>query len=278
MVSPIEYLQPFGICISATNEQRKISDWDIATLKRLLRENQLLVLSGFDEFSNVEDLSDYCDRWGEVSLWPFGKVLELIAEDEPQDHIFDNSYVPLHWDGMYRPHVPEYQIFQCVKAPMPGQGGRTLFVNTSKLLADLPEKTRRKWQKISGHYQRRMSFYDSKTSSPLLTKHPYLERSVIRYNEPHDLRKGGLINPVQASFSGLAAQQLQDCITELNERLYDPAYCYAHDWLDGDIVIADNFSLLHGREAFVDASARHIRRVQIEASPLYKNPGLEFYQ
>lgn len=30
------------------------------------------------------------------------------------DHIVDNSYVPLHWDSIYKPSIPELQIFYCL--------------------------------------------------------------------------------------------------------------------------------------------------------------------
>jgi alpha-ketoglutarate-dependent taurine dioxygenase len=36
--------------------------------------------------------------------------------------------------------------------------------------------------------------------------------------------------------------------------------------------------LLHGREAFVSKSPRHIQRVQVLSNPPFDNPGLESYQ
>lgn len=89
-----------------------------------------MLLRGFETFEHSEQFADYCERWGEVSVWPFGRVLDLVQKEDPGDHIFDSSYMPMHWDGMYRPQVPEYQIFQCVKAPLPGHGGRTTFSHT----------------------------------------------------------------------------------------------------------------------------------------------------
>jgi alpha-ketoglutarate-dependent taurine dioxygenase len=49
--------------------------------------------------------------------------------------------------------------------------------------------------------------------------------------------------------------------------LRDPQNCAEHAWRAGDVLIADNHALLHGRKAFVkafvDAARRHIRRVNI---------------
>jgi L-tyrosine isonitrile desaturase/decarboxylase len=44
----------------------------------------------------------------------------------------------------------------------------------------------------------------------------------------------------------------------------------------GDVVIADNFSLLHGREGFRNRSTRHLQRVHIQGSPACVNHRLRF--
>jgi alpha-ketoglutarate-dependent taurine dioxygenase len=251
---------------------------NIESLHELFSQKQLIVLRGFDTFQNAEDFSLYCEYWGEVSLWPFGKVLELIEQDNPKDHIFDNSYVPLHWDGMYRPQIPEYQIFHCVKAPLPGQGGRTTFANTLLVLKHAASELKERWNKVTGIYQRKMEFYNSKTVSPIITQHPHQDFSVIRYNEPHTKDKGHFINPIAFEFTGVNHEEVDFFHRSLNQALYDPRNFYAHEWQTGDIVIADNFSLLHGREAFVSKSPRHIQRVHVLSNPPFDNPGLESYE
>ncbi|MCB0417979.1 MAG: TauD/TfdA family dioxygenase, partial [Bdellovibrionales bacterium] len=57
-----------------------------------------------------------------------------------------------------------------------------------------------------------------------------------------------------------------------------PANFYAHEWKTGDVVLSDNHTLLHGREAFVSGSPRHLRRVHVLGKPALKNPHLEFHQ
>ncbi|WP_408074555.1 TauD/TfdA dioxygenase family protein [Legionella pneumophila] len=213
-----------------------------------------------------------------LSLWPFGKVLELIEQEDPEDHIFDHSYMPLHWDGMYRPQVPEYQIFHCVKAPLPGQGGRTTFSNTILALQFASSEIKELWNKVSGTYQRKMEFYNSKTVSPIITKHPQKDFSVIRYNEPPSVDKGHFVNPPDIEFTGIDQEELDFFHRSLENALYSPDNFYAHEWQNGDIVIADNFSLLHGREGFVSRSPRHIQRVHVLSNPPFDNPGLESYQ
>lgn len=271
-------LQPFGILIEPHDPSTHVNDLEIGPLRELFLQQQTLVLRGFQVFQSAQELSDYCEQWGEVSLWPFGKVLELVEQEQPEDHIFDNSYVPLHWDGMYRPHVPEFQIFHCVKAPAPSQGGRTTFSNTLLTLKNASPKLKARWDKVTGVYQRKMEFYESKTVSPLVTRHPQRDFSVIRYNEPPARNQGRFINPPDMEFTGLGNQDVADFHQEIQRALYSPECFYAHQWQDGDVVISDNFSLLHGREGFTSRSPRHLRRVQVLSDPPFENPGLESYK
>lgn len=273
-VTPIS---PFGLLIEAVRPNTKIHDLDIEPLNELFRQKQLLLFRNFDTFHKADDFANYCRQWGEVSIWPFGAVLELIEQENPQDHIFDNKYVPLHWDGMYRPQIPEYQIFHCVNAPLSGQGGRTTFSNTLLALEHASIEEKSLWSKVTGTYKRTMEFYNSKTISPVITKHPYKDCFVIRYNEPPSLAKGDFLNPPDLEFSGIHQEELSLFHQSLNKALYSPTHFYAHEWQPGDVVIADNFSLLHGREGFTSKSPRHIQRVHVLSHEPFNNPGLESY-
>ncbi|TNF69469.1 MAG: TauD/TfdA family dioxygenase [Gammaproteobacteria bacterium] len=272
------YLKPFGVLIEPTSKDRHINDVSIEILRNLFHDNQLIVLRNFTTFNNKDDFSNYCQLWGEISIWPFGKVLELTEQDNPKDHIFDHSYMPLHWDGMYRKQIPEYQIFHCLKAPKINQGGRTVFSNTISALEHASVKQKKLWNNITGTYQREMEFYHSKTISPVITKHPYKNISVIRYNEPVSIQNETFINLPDMHFKDLKDNQLNDFHQDLQKTLYDVNHCYAHQWQENDVVIADNFSLLHGREAFVSKSPRHLQRVQVLSNPPFDNPSLESYK
>ncbi|MCB0411488.1 MAG: TauD/TfdA family dioxygenase [Bdellovibrionales bacterium] len=274
----INYLKPFGVVLEPKAKNINVKDLDLKILHQFFLEEQLVVLRGFGTFKSTEEFSNYCELWGEVSLWPFGKVLELMEQDKPQDHIFDHSYVPLHWDGMYRPQVPEYQIFHCVKAPLSGQGGRTTFSNTVLALKNASSELKESWGKVTGIYKRKMEFYNSKTVSPIITKHPQRDFFVIRYNEPPSKNKGHFVNPPDLEFVGIPHGETDAFHRSLQEALYDSSNFYAHEWQDGDVVITDNFSLLHGREGFISKSPRHLQRVQVLSNPPFNNPGLESYQ
>lgn len=271
-------LMPFGLELRAESDEVNLSDIPAKVLHELVMQNHLLVFRGFKTFSDVEGFSQYCEQWGEISVWPFGKVLNLIAHENPQDHIFDHSYVPLHWDGMYRRQVPELQIFHCVNAPLPERGGRTSFSQTAIALQRASVEDKNLWRKVTGIYERKMEFYHSKIVSPIINKHPYRDFEVIRYNEPETKAFGRFINPPLLEFIGLEADELEYFHTSLKTALYANENFYAHCWQDGDVVVADNFTLLHGRESFTLNSARYLQRVHILSQPPFQNPGLQSFK
>lgn len=274
MAPEIITLSPFGVMVKAQHSEDAIRDLDVEMLRALVWKERLVLVRGFRSFEGADDFATYCERWGEISLWPFGKVLELVERNNPEDHIFDNNYVPLHWDGMYRPQVPEFQLFHCVKAPLEGQGGRTTFSNTVSALERAPAQVVDLWKRTTGHYQRKMEFYDSKTVSPVLDSHPFRGFTVIRYNEPPSAGFGHFVNPPTLDFTGIDSDELDTFHRTLREALYAPENFYAHEWREGDLVIADNFSLLHGREGFETRAPRHLRRVHVLSNPPLNNPRL----
>jgi alpha-ketoglutarate-dependent taurine dioxygenase len=265
-------VDPFGAMFTAVGPRDDVRDLDVEILREHFEREHLIVLRGFRTFEGADDIATWCESWGQISVWPFGKVLELVERNNPEDHIFDNNYVPLHWDGMYRPQVPEYQVFHCVKAPQDGQGGRTTFANTMLALENASAETRNLWEKATGTYQRKMEFYDSTTVSPIVTQHPRRGFQVIRYNEPPSAGFGHFVNPPTLEFTGI--DDVAELHRTLRDALYDRRNFYAHTWQQGDIVIADNYSLLHGREAFETKAPRHLRRVHVLGNPPLDNPAL----
>jgi alpha-ketoglutarate-dependent taurine dioxygenase len=265
---------PFGLLIEPLSSNADVRDIDVNELRDLFRKEQLLVIRGFKTFVDAQDFSSYCGRFGDISVWPFGKVLELVEQNNPEDHIFDNNHVPLHWDGMYRQQIPEFQIFHCVQAPPLGSGGRTTFSNTLLALTNASEACRAQWSKVTGVYQRKMEFYDSKTISPIITTHPDRGFQILRYNEPPHQALRPLLNPPILEFEGLGAGEEEAFHASLREALYATSNFYAHEWHNGDLVIADNYTLLHGRESFETKTPRHLQRVHVLGNPPLNNPGL----
>ncbi|CAJ1803292.1 TPA: TauD/TfdA dioxygenase family protein [Aeromonas hydrophila] len=266
---------PFGLLIEPARNAQPVQSLAIEALRELARRHGVLILRGFESgFTDPERLTRYGEGWGEIMMWPFGAVLDVKEHENATDHIFDSSYVPLHWDGMYKPTLPEFQLFHCVHAPAADEGGRTTFINTRQLLTELDGERLARWEQVHITYRiKQVVHYGGQVRSPLLVPHPVSGETVLRYNEPP--REGvRFLNQHALEIEGVAPGEQAAFLQDLHQRLYDPRYFYAHQWQGGDVVIADNLGLLHGREGFTARSARHIQRVHIQASPVCLNPAL----
>lgn len=270
----IASIDPFGIAIEATEPGLHVRDIEVEALRDLARRHNILLLRGFDNFAEAEELSAYCERWGELGVWPYGTVFELVEQENPEDHTLDHNYMPMHWDGMYREVVPEFQIFQCVSAPGVENGGETTFTNTTKVLRDVDADTADLWSRITGTYHHDSPYYKSVVVSPLVTTHPTHGAPIIRYNEPPAAEDAEFINRPGVELAGVPDDEVARAHKSLRAAMYDPENLYAHVWQTGDLVVTDNYTLLHGRNAFTSKAPRHLRRVHVNGEPALVNTGL----
>lgn len=269
------FQEPFGVQIEALTESADLATLPVPLLRELVRENRLLVLRGFRMPADAETLAAWCRTWGEVMTWPFGDVLELREADDPTDHIFDSSSVPLHWDGMYKPLIPEFQFFHCITAPGPDDGGRTTFCDTVTLLAGASAEMIERWREVTVTYKiRNVVHYGGRATSPLIVPHPRTGALTLRFNQPPPDTEPDFLNRPAHEFTGIDESRLPELLTGLDQALHDPRYFYAHTWRSGDMVIADNYALLHGRERFTSRAPRHLRRVHLLGTPAFANPAI----
>ncbi|HVF50243.1 MAG TPA: TauD/TfdA family dioxygenase, partial [Pyrinomonadaceae bacterium] len=255
-------LAPFGLLLTAKRPGDEMRSIEARELRRMVDAHRVVVLRGFDALA-CDALPDFCRGLGELLEWDFGTVNELRVHTDAQNYLFTNRAVPFHWDGAFAGRVPRYIFFQCEIAPPRGTGGETLFTDTTLILRQATAQQRALWQRIRITYTtEKIAHYGGTFTSPLVARHPLSGEALMRFAEPvADL------NPVTLRIEGLAESEQQGFLKELHETLNDARFCYRHEWTGGDILIADNHALLHGRRAFAqDASrpqSRLIRRVNI---------------
>jgi alpha-ketoglutarate-dependent taurine dioxygenase len=255
-VTPIA---PFGRLVTAGAAEADLRDISPRTLEQWTIESKVVVLRGFP-LLDEDDLISYCEGWGEVLRWDFGAVLNLVIEEDPKNYLFSRTDVPFHWDGAFAKTAPRYFLFQCVKAPVPGGGGETVFSDSTEVLRRTEPDLVAEWAATNVSYRtEKLGYYGGDTTSPLLAKHSETGETIMRYGEPLDPER--YLNPVWVTVEGRS--DADAFMADLRDRLHDPAVCYHHEWQDGDIVAVDNQALLHGRNAFRDNSSRHLQRIQI---------------
>jgi alpha-ketoglutarate-dependent taurine dioxygenase len=271
----LDIVSPFGVMIQPREAKENVTEVSVPVARDLARKYHLLVFRGFDVFADPEQLARYAASWGRVLRWPFGTVLDLVEHERPVDHVFDHTGVSLHWDGMFVDWIPEFQIFQCVKALDQGQGGRTIFCDTTRALDNADGATQKLWKSLTLTYRvMKESHYGGAAVSPLIVAHPTKGFPTIRYLEPVP-ESIDYVNRPQVTFNDVPDGRVAEIEQTLRDALYDRRHCYAHEWHTGDIVVADNYTLLHGREPYNSRGGRHLRRVHVLGNPPLMNPALQ---
>jgi alpha-ketoglutarate-dependent taurine dioxygenase/4-hydroxybenzoate polyprenyltransferase len=248
-------LVPFGIEVIARPGAR-FEDVPIDALRGLVAEHRVVVVRGLAPIDKPA-LPLAARRLGPLQPWSFGSVHELEPKDDAKNYLYTRREVPLHWDGAFAPRVPRYLVFSCVEAPE--REGETVFVDTTRVWAKADARTRDRWRSLAFEYEtERVVHYGGRFRSALVAPHPYEPATVLRFAEPVDD-----LNPVSVRALGLSPLESAAAITELRDELYAPDVMLAHAWKAGDVVIADNHALLHGRRGFDRGAPRHIRRVNV---------------
>jgi alpha-ketoglutarate-dependent taurine dioxygenase len=258
-------IQPFGMEILLQGkdelfaiEPSQFSDRLSKEKLLLIRGVPLLTKQELVEFSanlnpNGESIED------KLLHWDFGAIMEMRQQEEATNYLFSNEKVPFHWDGAFV-KAPSYLLFNCVQAPKKDEGGETLFTYSEHIYADLSSTEKEQYKKISLSYEtEKKAHYGGMITVPLIDKHPQTGKPILRMAEEVETK----LNPVKLTVHGCDFMDTDEFVKQMTERLYNPKYCYAHQWQVNDILLADNHSLLHGRHAFLKSATRHFRRVQI---------------
>jgi pyoverdine/dityrosine biosynthesis protein Dit1/alpha-ketoglutarate-dependent taurine dioxygenase len=259
-------LAPFGALVTARSGI-PLAEVGPAALRAWVAEHRVLVLRGFAPLHG-DALPTFCQTLGPLLEWSFGVVNHLQVDENAKNYLYTEHEVPFHWDGAFVGRIPHYIFFACDDTPPSGSGGETLFSDTTKLLARASPEELRQWEQTRITYTtEKVVHYGGRFTSPMIGTHPSSGERVLRFAEPVSD-----VNPVSLHIQGLPESAHAGLLASMRERLRDPAVCYAHAWEPGDMLIADNHALLHGRNAFSHPRRRKIRRVNISPSPAPELP------
>jgi alpha-ketoglutarate-dependent taurine dioxygenase len=251
-------LPPFGLEVTARETATSPEEIGAPTLKDWIAKERFVLLRGFAPLS-TEAMMRLAKSLGTPFEWEFGAVNELVAKPDAKNYIYTTGAVPFHWDGAFTGKIPHYILFSCEVAPPVNGGGETIFCDGARLLRDATAEQRKLWETTSITYScEKVVHYGGSFTSPMIVRHPASGEQTLRFAEPvTDL------NPVALEIPGMAVRQREVLVSEMSALLRDPQFFVAHAWRAGDVLIADNHALLHGRNAFVHAGLRHIRRINI---------------
>ena len=250
-------LSPFGLEVTVPVD----TPWSALSEDQVhawVAEHRVVVFRGLAPLGK-RDLPLAARRLGPLQAWSLGAINELKPEDDAKNYLYTRRQVPLHWDGAFAGKVPRYLFFQCLDAPLADAGGETTFVDTKRVWANADVKTRDVWRSLRFTYETsKVAHYGGRFTSPVVSQHPNTHETVLRFAEPVDD-----LNPVSVRAEGVSPLESAALLTQLRTALYQPDVVMHHRWRPGDVVVADNHALLHGRRAFEGESRRHLQRVNV---------------
>ncbi len=187
--------------------------------------------------------------------WEFGPVLEMQFDPKAQNYLFSDENVPFHWDGAFH-QEPQLLLFHCLESE--GEGGETLFVNTELLWESLTAEEKKECEGATLVYEtKKLAHYGGKISVPLVQKHPLTGKTILRMAEAVET----VLNPVTLTIEGV--EDADAFYERMKKKLYDPKFMTEHTWKEGDLLVCDNFTYLHGRKPLRHNLKRRFKRLQI---------------
>ncbi|MFJ9777097.1 TauD/TfdA family dioxygenase [Kitasatospora sp. NPDC101157] len=218
---------------------------------------QLIEEHGYVLMCNVPEGFDpvrFCRRLGSFVPNYTGAVVGDVRPEPGMDDVYHAGNTrPLtpHSEGYdFAIEPPRYIALWCV-APAEGPGGETTIADTRPWVEALTEDERARL--LSTEYSWKTTEGIQRLGLDLKTLHPILEES-----------PQGLI--VRFSCNNLIRED-DDLAAEVQRRWHESfdAEHIAIEYRERDMLVWDNWRLLHARNAFNDRR-RHLRRIQIAAS------------
>lgn len=240
-------LQPFGVEV-----ENHLSPQDY---RRLALEHGLVVVRNFHTPSLVDFAASLSEQSGglqeKLLHWDFGPMMTMEFDPRAKNYLFSEEEVPFHWDGAFHKE-PLFLLFHCEASE--AQGGETLFCHTPSIFNRLSTEQKQKASAVVLEFQtEKLAHYGGQISVPLLQEHPVTHSAILRYAD--EVRTS--LNPVKRT-ARFDSDGLVERIADDLER-----FTYAHSWRPGDLVLADNYALIHGRRKLATNKARKFHRLQI---------------
>jgi alpha-ketoglutarate-dependent taurine dioxygenase len=221
------------------------------TFGQLMDEHGYVLLCNVpDEFDQVA----FCRRLGAFVPNYTGAVVGDVRPEPGMDDVYHSGNTrPLtpHSEGYdFMTLPPRYIALWCV-APADGPGGETTLADTTGWVGALSEAERSALENTN--YEWKTTEGVNRLGLDLHTKHPILER-----------HPAGVI--VRFSCNNLIRDD-DDLAAGIQQRWHGnfDAEHVAIDYRRNDMLVWDNWRLLHARNAFTDRG-RHLRRIQIAAA------------
>lgn len=250
-----------------------------ADLRQVWLEHKVLLFRGQD--LTDDDLVAFAGRFGPLDMAPASEYDAAGTQEKSRPEIWIISNVveagkPIgalgadeaewHTDMSYVDEPPMASVLYSLE--IPPAGGNTSFANMVTALAELPDDLR---AKIEGKTVNHDSSYTStgqlrKGAKPVtdVTQAPGARHPVVRTHPESGEKSLYLGRRRNGWIEGMDVAESEALLDQLWAHCADPRFAWTHQWRTGDLLIWDNRSLNHRRDAFDASSRRVMHRCQIK--------------
>jgi taurine dioxygenase len=182
----------------------------------------------------------------------------LRVEDNPEhpSPVLRNNDFEWHTDqGIFRGIRGTETILQ--SQVIPENGGDTYFVSTYEAYAELPNslKSRLDGVRVMGDQRAYTEgFFDPEAAravNPLVVTHPESGNRAMFF-QPY----------ATVAILDLPADEADDLLVELTERVLQPERIYRHHWTAGEAVLFDTWGTWHRRDSWGEGQPRLLKMIQ----------------
>ncbi len=266
-----------GAEVRGVNVASGLSDAEVAAIKAAWRQHLVLVFR--DQAIDDDQLIAFTRRFGELDPPgpnPYGgpiypehpelNIISNIVEDGRPIGNLGAGEAVWHADMTYLEEPPKGAVLYAVE--LPPAGGDTQFANMYAAYEALPENTKREIEDLS-------AIHDAAHNSAGMLRKGYEEVDDVR-NTPgarQPLVRTDRDTGRRCLFLGRRPRSyIVGLKVEESEALLDRLWCHAtqerfvttHSWRVGDLLMWDNHSILHRRDAFDAGARRRLHRAQLK--------------
>lgn len=262
----------FAVEISGVDLSVDLPPETFAEIKQLWLENKVAVFR--DQELSDDDLVCFTARFGPLFVHvrsqfndtshPEIMLISNIKEDGRNLGELGNGDLAWHSDQSYSARPVFSTLMYAIEIPQ--AGGGTWFCDTARAYERLPETLKERVASIRQDFSIEVTVATQHVSlteeqrqakppvtHPLVRTHPVLGRKSLYLSPAHS-----------TGLSGLPGDEGAALLAELLDWAERPEFTYCHQWRVGDVIMWDNTSTMHRRDAFSADERRMLKRTGFE--------------
>jgi alpha-ketoglutarate-dependent 2,4-dichlorophenoxyacetate dioxygenase len=263
----------FAARLDGVDLTRPLADASWTVIRTALDEHSVLVFRGqsLDDDAQVS----FSRRFGALEVTrsmnpaagtPFARQSNLdiktgeVIPSEDRRMVYQLANMLWHSDSSFKP-VPSLCSLLSARI-IPPEGGATEFASARAAYPSLPEPLKRQAERAIvvhdfawSRDQVRPGFFTAEERAA----YPPVRHPLVRAN-PVNGRRALFLGAHASHVEGLPVEEGRALLKTLLEHVTQPAFCYRHEWTEGDLVIWDNRCVLHRATPY--DTTRHKRLMQ----------------